>query len=64
MDKISVGIVKFLVIIIFILLFLGVFYLGKSVGNAPWYINASMLILLIFWWVYAKTSKNKNDDRT
>lgn len=49
-------------VVIFILLFIGVFLLGRFVGNAtPWYVTTSFLILLIVRWVYLRIKNNTND---
>ncbi|EGG35928.1 hypothetical protein HMPREF9412_3037 [Paenibacillus sp. HGF5] len=59
MDKLTIILVKFLTVVIFILLFIGVFLLGRFVGNAtPWYVTTSLLILLIVRWVYLRIKNN------
>ncbi len=60
MDKLTIILVKFLTVVIFILLFIGVFLLGRFVGNAtPWYVTTSLLILLIVRWVYLRIKNKK-----
>jgi hypothetical protein len=59
MDKLTIFIVKSLAVVMFILLFIGVFLLGRFVGNAtPWYVTTSLLILLILRWVYLRIKNN------
>lgn len=62
MDKLTIIMVKSLAVVIFILLFIGVFLLGRFVGNAtPWYVTTSLLILLIVRWVYLRIKNNTDD---
>ncbi|GIP01702.1 hypothetical protein J28TS4_01090 [Paenibacillus lautus] len=62
MDNLTIIMVKSLAVVIFILLFIGVFLLGRFVGNAtPWYVTTSFLILLIVRWVYLRIKNNTND---
>lgn len=62
MDKLTLVIVKSLAVVIFILLFIGVFLLGRFVGNAtPWYITTSLLILLILSWIHLRIKIITND---
>jgi hypothetical protein len=59
MDKLTIFIVKSLAVVMFILLFIAVFLLGRFVGNAtPWYVTTSLLILLILRWVYLRIKNN------
>lgn len=59
MDKLTLLIVKSLIVVMFIILFIGAFLLGRFVGNAtPWYVTTSMLILLILRWVYLRIKNN------
>lgn len=60
MDKLTIIMVKSLAVVIFILLFIGVFLLGRFVGNAtPWYVTTSLLILLIVRWIYLRIKNKK-----
>ncbi len=60
MDKLTIIMVQSLAAVIFILLFIGVFLLGRFVGNAtPWYVTTSLLILLIVRWVYLRIKNKK-----
>lgn len=62
MDKLTLLIVKSLIVVMFIILFIGAFLLGRFVGNAtPWYVTTSMLILLILRWVYLRIKIINND---
>lgn len=57
--KLIIFMVKSLAVIVFILLFMGIFLLGRFVGNVtPWYITTSLLVLLILRWVYIRTKNN------
>ncbi|RAR41306.1 hypothetical protein DP091_24790 [Paenibacillus sp. MDMC362] len=59
MYKLIIFMVKSLAVIVFILLFMGIFLLGRFVGNVtPWYITTSLLVLLILRWVYIRTKNN------
>lgn len=60
MDKLTIIMVKSLAVVIFILLFIGVFLLGRFVGNAtPRYVTTSLLILLIVRWIYLRIKNKK-----